>query len=183
MNAHNTSTIELLSSEGFKRTTLARELAVGAISALSNATSMEIEVFVHGALCFSYSGQCLFSSFVGGRSGNRGLCPQACRLPYELYHEGRKMETPGAHILSTQDLCAIGMLGELADAGVSSLKIEGPPLNRRSMSRPSPRSNRKALDGLGSAGAESERRGYGRPALRLQPGFTTGISRESKTSA
>ncbi len=89
----------------------------------------ELEVFVHGALCFSYSGQCLFSSMVGGRSGNRGRCAQPCRLAYELYNNAdqRKIDPvqQGKHLLSPADLCLIDYLPELRESGVSSLKIEG----------------------------------------------------------
>ena len=82
-------------------------------------TGMELEAFVHGALCYSYSGQCLFSSILGGRSGNRGRCAQPCRLPYTV--EGKKDE----YILSLKDMCGIKALDKLHDAGVYSLKIEG----------------------------------------------------------
>lgn len=125
MNAHNRPMLELLESKGFKRATLARELTIDEVANLAGEHSIEIEVFTHGALCFSYSGQCLISSLVSGRSGNRGLCPQVCRFPYELYQNDRKLTMPGKHILSTRDLCTLTMLNDLVNAGVSSLKIEG----------------------------------------------------------
>ncbi len=128
MNAHNIEMVKFLEDKGAKRVTLARELAIEEISRIHNSTGLEIETFIHGALCFSYSGQCLFSSMVGNRSGNRGFCPQACRMGYELVAAGKKEEiwpTPGKHILSTKDLCGIRLIPELAKAGVRALKIEG----------------------------------------------------------
>ncbi|MCL6472256.1 MAG: DUF3656 domain-containing protein [Firmicutes bacterium] len=128
MNAHNTAMVKLLEEKGAKRVTLARELSIGEIEKICASTALEIEAFIHGALCFSYSGQCLFSSMVGNRSGNRGLCPQACRMGYELVVAGKKEEVwpiPGRHILSTRDLCGIRLIPELAKAGVTALKIEG----------------------------------------------------------
>ncbi len=103
---------------GCVRIVPARELSLEEIRAIRRQTDLEIEVFVHGALCYCYSGQCLFSSMLGGRSGNRGRCAQPCRLPYQ--NGGREQ-----YLLSMKDLCAIERLPELFDAGVSSLKIEG----------------------------------------------------------
>ncbi len=128
MNTHNIEMVKFLEEKGAKRVTLARELAIEEISKICDSTSLEVETFIHGALCFSYSGQCLFSSMVGNRSGNRGLCPQACRMGYELVIAGKKEEvwpTPGKHLLSTKDLCGIRLIPELAKAGVKALKIEG----------------------------------------------------------
>ena len=89
---------------------------------------MEVETFAHGALCVCYSGQCFMSSLIGGRSANRGMCAQACRLPYELRNASLRTKKPavsGEHLLSPRDLCSIDLLSQLVDAGVSSLKIEG----------------------------------------------------------
>lgn len=109
---------------GFSRVILSRELSLEEINYISRNSNIEIECFVHGALCISYSGQCLFSSIVGGRSANRGKCAQACRLPYELLEDNQKSIDKG-YLLSPRDLCGLDNLGELIDAGVTSLKIEG----------------------------------------------------------
>lgn len=85
LNVHNLHQVRMLEEMGLKRAVLARELSLEEIGKLREITSLELEVFVHGALCLFYSGHCLFSSMVGGRSGNRGLCTQPCRLPYVLY--------------------------------------------------------------------------------------------------
>lgn len=111
---------------GLTRVVLPRELSLDEIKAIHDATLIELEVFIHGALCYCYSGQCLMSSFLGGRSGNRGACAQPCRLPYEVYSDdGIKLSQKGPHILSLKDSNASNLLGNLMDAGVTSLKIEG----------------------------------------------------------
>ena len=130
MNIHNAAGIEAAWRLGATRVTLARELSVPEIAELAQVAAdfgMEIETFAHGALCVCYSGQCLMSSMIGGRSANRGLCAQACRLPYELHADDsdQPLPTPGEHLLSPKDLCTVDMLGELYRAGVASLKIEG----------------------------------------------------------
>jgi putative protease len=118
MTIHNTAGVRMLQELGFQRAVLARELAIDEIAAIAAATPVEIETFVHGALCFSISGQCFFSSYLGGHSGNRGRCAQPCRRLYD--HRGKQ-----GHYFSTSDLSAIDMLPELVRAGVKSLKIEG----------------------------------------------------------
>ena len=118
MTIHNTPGVRMLAKLGFQRVVLARELAIDEIAAIATATPTEIEVFVHGALCFSISGQCFFSSYLGGHSGNRGRCAQPCRRLYA--HRGKQ-----GHYFSTSDLSAIDMLPELMASGVKSLKIEG----------------------------------------------------------
>lgn len=116
---------EFLAKYGVRRIVAARELSLAEIRTLCG-TSVEIEVFVHGALCVCYSGQCLMSSFLGGRSGNRGRCAQPCRLPYDVLDEhGKKLATPGKYMLSPKDLCGVAELPALIEAGVRSLKIEG----------------------------------------------------------
>ncbi|MGI6046362.1 MAG: DUF3656 domain-containing U32 family peptidase [Eggerthellaceae bacterium] len=130
MNIHNLAGIEAAAQLGAKRVTLARELTLEEIDYLSQAArdfGMEVEVFAHGALCVCYSGQCLMSSLIGGRSANRGMCAQACRLPYFLYEAGSEDEIPvsGDRLLSPKDLCTIDLIPELMAAGVKSLKIEG----------------------------------------------------------
>lgn len=130
MNIHSAQGVEMAAQLGCSRVTLARELSVEEVAhlcAVASDLGMEVEIFGHGALCVCYSGQCLMSSMIGGRSANRGTCAQACRLPYELYVEGNPTASraPGEHLLSPKDLCTIDMLPDLARAGVSSLKIEG----------------------------------------------------------
>lgn len=126
INAHNVPTVAELARLGFSRVTLAREVSVPEIAGIVSASPIEVETFVHGALCFCYSGQCLLSSAVGGRSANRGLCAQPCRLPYELLDEkGTVLQTPGRYLLSPKDLAGITVLPRLLETGVSALKIEG----------------------------------------------------------
>lgn len=117
MAAHNRAGVEFLARQGFSRVVLAREMSLEEIRSCAGL-GVEIEVFVHGALCVACSGQCLFSSMVGGRSGNRGRCAQPCRLRY-------RMEDREGYLLSTRDLCALEQLDALREAGVDSLKIEG----------------------------------------------------------
>lgn len=115
--------IEAVDSLNFERIVLARELSLKQIEKICKNTSKEIEVFVHGAMCICYSGQCRFSSLIGERSGNRGKCAQPCRLPYTLYKNDQKITKK--YILSPKDLCGLEQLPELIKMGVASLKIEG----------------------------------------------------------
>ena len=117
MAAHNRAGVEFLARNGFARAVLAREMSLPEIQACADL-GIELEAFVHGALCVSCSGQCLFSGMVGGRSGNRGRCAQPCRMRY-------RMEDADGYLLSTKDLCALGALDDLREAGVDSFKIEG----------------------------------------------------------
>lgn len=111
---------------GATRIVTARELSIAEIHNIYEKTGVEIETFIHGALCVCYSGQCLMSSMLGGRSGNRGRCAQPCRLPYTLWDErGKKCSMPGEYLLSPKDLCGIEQIKALAEAGVYSFKIEG----------------------------------------------------------
>ena len=121
MSVHNTDGARLLEKYGFTRVVPARELSKEDIKILTNGTKLEIEAFIHGALCVSHSGQCLFSSLVGGRSGNRGLCAQPCRLPYAC--EGARVGDK--YPLSLKDLSLAGHVKEIIESGVASLKIEG----------------------------------------------------------
>lgn len=115
-----------LESLGVKRVVPARELSLYEIGKIRENTSLEIECFVHGALCYCYSGQCLMSSFIGGRSGNRGRCAQPCRLPYRVY-DGKKLLSAdtSAYALNTKDICLINDIPKLIEAGITSFKIEG----------------------------------------------------------
>lgn len=118
MTVHNSAGVRMLEKMGFTRAVLARELTLAEIAEIRAHTSMELEHFIHGALCFSFSGQCYFSSFLGGMSGNRGRCTQPCRR----VHQQRQQQ---GYYFSTNDLSAIDLLPQLLDAGIISLKIEG----------------------------------------------------------
>ncbi len=118
LTVHNAAGVRMLEQMGFTRAVLARELSLEEIAAIRRQTTLELEHFVHGALCFSFSGQCYFSSFLGGKSGNRGRCAQPCRRRYR--YRGQD-----GYYFSTNDLSAIDLLPELAEAGVISFKIEG----------------------------------------------------------
>lgn len=123
MTIYDNSGVSSLEKLGFSRAVLARELSLTEIRDICSNTSLEIEVFVHGALCICYSGQCLMSSIIGGRSGNRGKCAQPCRLPYSILKDGKNMGN--GYLLSPKDICFIDHLYELISAGVTSLKVEG----------------------------------------------------------
>lgn len=132
MTLYNVQGVKALEELGFKRAVLARELSLQEIGEIARSTPLEIEVFIHGALCISYSGQCLMSSFIGGRSGNRGKCAQPCRMKYELISDGNEARSgkdcrcgEAAYVMSPKDICSINELKDLVDAGVTSLKIEG----------------------------------------------------------
>jgi putative protease len=126
MTCTDAASVELARSLGARRVVLARELSVDDIAAIRAATDVELEVFVHGALCISYSGQCLTSEAIGGRSANRGACAQSCRLPYELIVDGKTRDRGDrAYLLSPEDLEATRQVAALVELGVRSLKIEG----------------------------------------------------------
>lgn len=130
MNTHNLAGVRAAARLGAECITLAREVSLDEIALLCAAAAeegMEVEVFAHGALCVCYSGQCFMSSMIGGRSANRGMCAQACRLPYELQNKAlqKSLPSPGDHLLSPQDLCTVDRVDDLVAAGVASLKIEG----------------------------------------------------------
>lgn len=118
--------VALLKEAGVSRIVTARELSLKEIHEIYKETGMEIESFVHGALCYCYSGMCLFSSMLGGRSGNRGRCAQPCRLPYTAYKDREQIsQEEQAYLLSPKDMCTVDILPEILQAGVYSLKIEG----------------------------------------------------------
>ena len=139
LSVHNLDGVLKLQELGFSRVVLSRELSLQEIEHICKNSNVEIEVFVHGALCISYSGQCLFSSMIGGRSGNRGQCAQPCRLPYELISSDTNITSSKlksqkdssyhtidkGYLLSPKDLCGLDYLPELIKTGVSCLKIEG----------------------------------------------------------
>ena len=128
MTVHNAAGVRFLAGLGLRRVVLARETSYQELLEIRRQSALELEVFVHGALCISYSGQCLFSSMVGGRSGNRGSCAQPCRMAYSLVDDhGSNLggDYPGQHLLSTRDLMLLEKLPQLVQAGVAALKIEG----------------------------------------------------------
>lgn len=124
MHIHNLEGVKLLEQVGIARAVLARETPIKLIEKIKRNTNLELEIFVHGALCISYSGQCLMSSLIGGRSGNRGTCAQCCRQPYKLL-KNKKILNKEDYLLSTKDLNTLEHLDQLLSIGVNSLKIEG----------------------------------------------------------
>jgi putative protease len=126
MTLTSAETIALAEELGMERVVVARESSIDEILAIRRLAAMPLEVFVHGALCVAYSGQCLTSESLGGRSANRGQCAQACRLPYDLVCDGTDVDLGNQkYLLSPQDLAAYALIPELIAAGVSSFKIEG----------------------------------------------------------
>ena len=123
-NIHNLEGVKLCEKLGIKRVVLARETPIELIKYIKENTNIEIEIFIHGALCMSYSGECLMSALIGGRSGNRGTCAQSCRQPYSLEIDG-KVVSKNKYLLSTKDLNTLYYINELIDIGIDSLKIEG----------------------------------------------------------
>ncbi len=131
-NTCNWAAVEAWKNLGAERVVLARELSIAEISEIDKKCDIELEVFVHGAMCISYSGRCYLSSYLTGRDGNRGECAQVCRWNYKLVEENRPdQEFPieederGTYIMNSKDLCLLDLIPELAEAGVDSLKIEG----------------------------------------------------------
>lgn len=125
MTVHNVEGVNELKKIGFKRVVLSRELNLEEIKNIYEQTKEDLEVFIHGALCISYSGQCLMSSIIGQRSGNRGKCAGTCRLSYELINKKENKVMDKGYLLSSKDVCTLDILPELLETGVMSLKIEG----------------------------------------------------------
>ena len=129
LSIHNLAGAKMLEKLGFSRVILARELSLEKIKYINDNTSLKVETFVHGALCISYSGQCLMSSLIGGRSGNRGRCAQPCRMPYTLIDRdtGEIIDDKFSkqHLLSPKDINTLELIPELIKAGIASFKIEG----------------------------------------------------------
>ncbi len=174
MNIHDKAGILAAKSLGAKRVTLARELSLPEVENLAEAAreeGLQVEVFAHGALCVCYSGQCYFSSAVGGRSANRGMCAQACRMSYDLKRkakEDRDVSTEGEHLLSPRDLSMIDMIPQLVRAGVASLKIEG-RMKSSDYVAAVVRSYRRVLDDEAHRATEADRR-------RLEEAFSRGFT-------
>ncbi len=165
--------IEYVRGLGVERVIAARELSIAELKKIRAATDMPVEVFVHGALCVAYSGQCLTSEALGGRSANRGQCAQACRLPYELVVDGETRDLGEvAYLLSPQDLAAYDLVGDLVTAGICSLKIEG-RLKSAHYVAATTQTYRAALD----AALAGRRFGLERQqALDLQQSFSRGFT-------
>ncbi len=122
---HDLPGVEFFKNKGIKRIVLARENSLDEIKSICNQTDLDIEVFVHGALCMSYSGQCLMSSMIAKRSGNKGACGQPCRLAYQLEKDDQILNQKPLYLLSPRDLCTIESIDLLIEAGITSFKIEG----------------------------------------------------------
>ena len=170
MTARTLADVETLGKLGFKRVVLARELSRTQIREIAANTDIELEVFVHGALCSAVSGQCLISSFIGGRSANRGKCAQPCRLPYK---SGKKSGV----LLSLKDLNLVDYVSELAEMGISSLKIEG-RMKGEDYVRTVVSAYRKVLDG--ETLIDSERQKMQKAFNR--GGYTDGYFTDQKSS-
>ena len=126
MSVVNSDSANFLKQCGVSRVVPARELSLEEVKSIKKNSGLEVETFVHGALCYSYSGQCMFSSMLGGRSGNRGRCAQPCRLPYQFYQDGKRMNPDNEqYLLSLKDIFTLDRIPELIEAGIDSFKIEG----------------------------------------------------------
>lgn len=125
INVHNVNGLKQLKKLGFTRVVLAREVSLDEIKKMKKEVDIELEVFVHGALCISCSGECYYSYFETGRSGNRGACVQLCRNPYTLYKDDKRISLDDKYLLSPKDLCTVESLNDLIDSGIDSFKIEG----------------------------------------------------------
>jgi len=171
--------MELLQELGFSRVVLARELSIPEIRRIKEASDIELEVFAHGALCIAYSGQCLTSEALGGRSANRGACAQACRLPYELIVDGEKRELGDQkYLISPQDLAAYELVPDLMGL-VSCLKIEG-RLKTPEYVAATTRAYRKAVDDAAARFSRDEVLTLQQVFSRgLTPGFLAGINHQT----
>jgi putative protease len=182
MTCTDAEAVELARELGARRVILARELSLADIADIRGKSDVEVEVFVHGALCIAYSGQCLTSEAIGGRSANRGACAQSCRLPYELFVDGEKRPLGDrAYLLSPQDLEASALVPQLCALGVASLKIEG-RLKGPEYVAATTALYRRAVDavfGLQSVPGDAERRRalvtYSRGS---GPGFLAGVDHQ-----
>ncbi len=168
--------MEMLETWGIRRFVLPREFSVDDISTVHQASPAEIEVFVHGALCVAYSGQCLTSEALGGRSANRGECAQACRQPYDMLVDGRRIDLGNRrYLLSPQDLAGAGLIPHLLDAGVVSFKIEG-RLKTPEYVANITRHYRSAIDAaLGGKGEPLRPEAWAEMQQSFSRGFSTGF--------
>lgn len=125
MTVNNYKSAKWLKEHGICRVVPSREMSLTELKEIKDKAGIEVEAFIHGAMCYGYSGQCLFSSFLGGRSGNRGRCAQPCRLPYQVLTDNKNNSNKEIYPLSLKDLCSLPYIYELMDAGIDSFKIEG----------------------------------------------------------
>ena len=144
MSVHNSKTAKLLKKIGFTRLILARELSIGQAAAIKKNANIDVEAFCHGALCYSYSGKCLWSYVQTGRSGNRGVCSQLCRFPWKAYCDGKLIRK--GYLTSTKDLNLVGCVPEIEKTGIDCIKIEGRLKDARYVSAVVS-AYRKAIDG------------------------------------
>jgi putative protease len=182
MTCTDAGAVELARELGASRVILARELSLADIAAIRAESDVELEVFVHGALCVAYSGQCLTSEAIGGRSANRGACAQACRLPYELVVDGEVHDTGDrAYLLSPEDLEASDLVARLVDLGIASIKIEG-RLKGPAYVAATTALYRAAADAAVTGGpapdAETRRRALATFTRGSGPGFLEGIDHQ-----
>jgi U32 family peptidase len=187
MTCTDAASVKFAASLGVDRVVLARELSLSDIEAITLATSVELEVFVHGALCVAYSGQCLTSEAIGGRSANRGACAQACRLPYELVVDGVVRDLGDrAYLLSPEDLEASFAIPKLVELGVRSFKIEG-RLKGPEYVAATTRLYRQAIDATLGVAAEPDaamkRRAIQTYSRGSGPGFLAGIDHQRLVEA
>lgn len=184
MTITNHAGVEFAAMNGVSRIVLARETTLNDVRELVNVASehgVGVEIFAHGALCYSYSGQCLFSSAIGGRSGNQGMCAQPCRKAYTLLADGEKVATSGDYILSPKDICTYPHLQEICESGVECLKIEG------RMKAPEyvaivTSIYRKALDAVAAGNFEPKTEDMENLAFAFNRGFTKGYLFGDKAS-
>ena len=176
MTITNTAGVEFAAAHGISRIVLARETSLADVTAICKAAAehdIGIEIFVHGALCYCYSGQCLFSSAIGGRSGNNGMCAQPCRKPYTLFADGAPVATKGNYILSTKDICLYPDLAAVCASGVSALKIEGRMKTPEYVAVVTS-IYRKALDAVAAGTFEPKQEDMENLAFAFNRGFTKG---------
>ncbi|OPY38503.1 MAG: Peptidase family U32 [Methanoregula sp. PtaU1.Bin051] len=195
MTIHNAEGVRAAAEMGFSRVVLARELTLDEIFLIAKETAetgVGLEVFAHGALCFSYSGQCLLSSLIGGRSGNRGMCAQPCRKPYTLVAGTtddygrpvnlRDVRQDGDYLISTKDLCTYPRLDRLVHSPIVSLKIEGRMKSPEYVAVVTA-AYRRALDAIAGGGHPSDESAPDRLALAFNRGFTEGYLFNRRHSA
>jgi len=176
MDNRNIEKVKFLEQAGFEQVVLARELSVDEIHEIASGTSVSLEVFIHGALCVCYSGQCYLSQALSGRSANKGACAQYCRLPYTLVDSEGETVVSAKHLLSMKDLNLSDILEELLDAGVSSLKIEG-RLKDISYVKNTVAFYRKKLDEIFGRRPEYMRTSSGVSTYSFEPDITKSFNR------
>jgi len=184
MTITNTAGVTFAAENGISRIVLARETTMDDVRAIveeADKYNIGIEIFAHGALCYCYSGQCLFSSAIGGRSGNNGMCAQPCRKPYTLLANGEKVPTNGDYVLSTKDICVYPDLQQICESGVASLKIEGRMKTPEYVAVVT-HTYRKALDAVAEGTFEPKNEDMENLAFAFNRGFSKGYLLGEKSS-